>query len=116
MKAELAKHVADGTLKAAEATTEQSFIVFRDVAADGTILDPRNQLAIVNIKGDLKEKFLGKKVGDLVSVLPDRNIEILEVYDITPPAAPEAQTAAVSEVQETSNEGEANVGSEEPKA
>ena len=114
MKAEVDKHVTDGVLKTAETTTEQSFIVFRDLGLDGTVLDPRNQIAIVNVKGDLKAKFLGKKVGDLVSVLPDRNIEILEIFEIVPPAAPEATVAPVA--SETPKEGEANVNSEEPKA
>ena len=114
MKAEVTKHITDGLLKSAEVTTDQSFIVFRDIAVDGTVLDPRNQIVVSNVKGELKEKFLGKKVGDLVSVLPDRNIEILEVYEIVPPPPPEI--AASPAVSEPPKEGESNAKNEEPTA
>lgn len=78
--------VAQGSFKFTdEPTTEDTFLVGRQVKEDGTVLDPRIQFLIRRINKDLRDKLIGKKVGDLVDIsLDDAEekvlLEIMETY------------------------------------
>jgi len=93
-KAEIDSYLKQGMLKASDTVTNLSFVVFQELALDGKVLNPRNQIPINRLNGDVKDKFMGKKVNDLVSLTPDRNIQLTEIYEIVPPSPPKVEAPA----------------------
>lgn len=66
-----------------EEATEEHFVVGRELNSDKTLLNPRTQFALIAIEPDIKDKVLGKKVGDLVEFGEDDNktyFELTELY------------------------------------
>ena len=84
----------------------QTFIVAREMDKDGVVVNPRLQFAMMSIPEDSQGTFVGKKVGDVVTPKDSEvDIEITEVYVITPP----------SKNLQFDNEPEKETTPEEPK-
>ncbi len=102
---ELAKKVTDlvaqGVLAAAEEVSPNSFVVGRELSEDGTIVNPRMQFVVSALQaGEVKAKFPGAKVGQILTLEEGKwRFEVLEIYDIQAPKAPEAQAAQIVESQ-----------------
>jgi len=63
--------------------TDKTFVVGREVDADGNVVNPRVQFATASINKNLQDKLLGSKVGDLVSFEEGQpQFEVLEMYSI----------------------------------
>lgn len=62
---------------------ERHFVVSRELDADGNVVNPRTQFAVISLPEDLRSQFVGKKVGDLIkSDDSDVSVEIMEVYKL----------------------------------
>ena len=66
--------------------TDRSFVVGREVDAEGNELNPRVQFALGSIDPSLRDKILGHKLGDLIPLSDGANIkstfEVTELYSI----------------------------------
>lgn len=63
--------------------TDRTFVVGREVDADGNETNPRLQFATASIDKKLQDKLVGKKVGDLVEFEEGKpKFEPVEVYTI----------------------------------
>ena len=96
LKEKVQKLVSDGVLEAAEEISPNSFVVGRELAEDGTIQNPRMQFVVSALGAEIKDKFPGNKIGQVVNVQEGKwNFEIQEIYNIvTPPAPSEAADPA----------------------
>lgn len=82
LKEKIDKEVKDGKLKPVDVVGDNSVLVSRELTKDGVVENPRLQFLVGRLVEELKDKFVGKKVGDLV--LGEENkldIEITEIYD-----------------------------------
>lgn len=100
---------AQGVLAAGEVIQENSFIVGRELNPETKeVVEKRAQYPMFGLKPEAKESFLGKKVGDVVTVKEGRNLfEITEVYNLVVPSAP------VAKVSEESSEDSSAQSSEQ---
>lgn len=109
MAADIKGLVAQGILSPADAATERSFIVGRDLSKDGsgTVVSPRMQFVVSNLEPETKDKFIGAKAGDILVFSPEKNqFEIQEIYAINKrpdETAPEASEEATAESEQASS-------------
>lgn len=95
LKEKVTNLVTQGILKAAEEVTPNSFVVGREIDADGTVHNPRMQFMVAALQEDVRGKFPGSKVGQTLELQEGKwKFEVQEVYSIETPAAPEAQPEA----------------------
>lgn len=73
-----AMELVDGTIE-----NERYFIVAREVDAEGNVVNPRTQFAIIALPKDIQAAFIGKKAGEIISLNESSpSIEVLEVYKL----------------------------------
>jgi hypothetical protein len=90
-----AQMVNNGILVANETVEENSFVVGREVLEDGSVINPRIQFTVESTMPHLKAKLLGAKVLDKITVEEGKAaLEVLEIYSINQPQAPQAQPEA----------------------
>jgi hypothetical protein len=99
-----------GQVKVAEEVTDNSLVVARELNKDGTVENPRIQFLTSRLIEELQNKFVGKKVGELVKGEEDKlDLEIMEIYDITINelgAQGEESEQQEEQVEEAENKGE----------
>jgi hypothetical protein len=66
---------------------DKSFVVVRELKEDNSVINPRLQFAMPTINKEFQDKFIGKKVGEIIESEPLENkeiikTEILMVYDV----------------------------------
>jgi len=67
--------------------SEQTFVVGREIDAEGNVVNPRVQFAVGSIEKTIQEKLLSKKIGAMIQFGDtDPKLEITEVYEINQPA------------------------------
>jgi hypothetical protein len=92
LKEKVATLVTQGILTPSEEIVESSFVVGRDVGQDGKVVNPRIQFAFSGINPEVREKLRGAKAGQVIEFSADKNkFEVLEVYTIGTPGAPEEE-------------------------
>lgn len=71
-------------ITAAEEVTDNSLIVARELNKNGTVENPRIQFLTSRLVEELQNKFIGKKVGELIKGEEDKlDLEIMEIYNVT---------------------------------
>lgn len=86
--------VAQGILAVQEQVNNDSFIVGEETNDQGEIVNPRLQFALMAVQPELREKFVGAKAGDLLTLQEGKlKFRLLETYQIQQPKAPEAPAA-----------------------
>jgi hypothetical protein len=95
LKGKVAQLVASGTLVAFEGElNEKHFVIGQEVDDTGKVLNPRLQFVLNSLQPALREKILGKKVGDSVAFQDGKLMfEIQEAYEVTTPKAPTVEAA-----------------------
>lgn len=117
LKQKVDELVENGQIVAAQEIGDNSLVVSRELNQKGEVENPRLQFLTSRLVEELKTKFVGKKVGDLIENDGETlNIEIIEIYnfaeqklagDPTPEEAQEATSVAQDlDVPETSGEKE----------
>lgn len=98
--------VESGALKQVDEVTKDSFVVIRELDKDGKLVNPRLQFLLSRVVEEIQNKFVGKKVGDLV-VGPEDKLdgEIMEIYDVVkeeqPPEVPVKEEKKIEAAVET---------------
>lgn len=93
--------VAQGSLKPSEQLSANSFVVGSEINDEGTVVNPRLQFALFALQQELRDKFVGGKVGDTLSLQEGKlKFKVLEAYEI--------QKQVPEEVVEEAKEGEAH--------
>lgn len=117
LKQKVDELVENGQAVAVEEVGDNSLVVSRELNQKGEVENPRLQFLTSRLVDELKSKFVGKKVGDLIENDGETlNIEIIEIYnfaeqkfagDPTPEEVQEA-TSIVQDLDmpETSSEKE----------
>lgn len=63
--------------------SDKTFVVGREVDAQGNVTNPRVQFAISTVDPSVKDKFLSRKAGDVIAFSEtDDSVEITEVYEM----------------------------------
>lgn len=76
-------YIQEGRLVTAEEIGENSMVVSRESNELGQIENPRLQFLVGRLTDELKSKFIGKKVGDLIKGEDGKlDIEIMEIYNV----------------------------------
>jgi hypothetical protein len=71
-------------ITAAEEVTDNSLVVARELNKNGTVENPRIQFLTSRLVEELQNKFIGKKVGDLIKGEENKlDLEIMEIYNVT---------------------------------
>lgn len=71
-------------IAAAEEVTDNSLVVARELNKNGTVENPRIQFLTSRLVEELQNKFIGKKVGELIKGEEDKlDLEIMEIYNVT---------------------------------
>jgi hypothetical protein len=82
LKASVDQGLANGEIKKAKVVGNNGFVVIKETDKESNeVTQPRAQVAVAFMPDDVKNDFLGKKVGDKIEK-EDVIIEILEVYDL----------------------------------
>jgi hypothetical protein len=120
LKDKVQQMVDAGQIKEAEEATDNSLIVARELNKDGTVENPRIQFLTSRLIEELQNKFVGKKVGELVKADEDKlDLEIMEIYDITineiGAQQEEAEEQVEEQVEEQQEQQEEDSGGEEVK-
>lgn len=85
LKERVTEMLNQGSIKPTEVVGEDSLIVSRELSKEGKVENPRLQFLVGRLVDELKVKFVGKKVGDLIEGEENKlNIEIMEIYDLVP--------------------------------
>ena len=87
-------------IQPAEVTTPSSLVVFRELDQGGKVVNPRGQFGLDTLDKKYLDLFVGKKVSDVISVVPERSLEIMEIYEL------------VAKKDDTVNDGTAEATSE----
>lgn len=128
--AELADKVkvmaAQGVVVPTDQVANDSFLVGAEVNDLGETVNPRLQFALFAIKPvELQEKFVGARVGDLITVAEGRpKYKVQEIYKIqpqTPPQeeaapAPEAPAAEAAPAEAPAEKSESDKAFDQPNA
>lgn len=78
VQAKVATKVEDGTIEG-----PRFFVVGRELDADGNVVNPRTQFALMTLAEDIQKKFLNHKVGDIIEFDGvDTSMEIIEIYKL----------------------------------
>lgn len=101
LKEKVTNLVNQNILVAAEEIGPNSFIVGRELSDEGTVVNPRMQFVVSALHEDVRSKFPGSKVGQVLDLQEGKwKFEVLEVYNIHTPEAPqEAQPLAQADVE-----------------
>ena len=81
MKKDISDALDKGALIAAEVVGNRSFIVVEEKDKDGKVIQPRAQVAIINLPEEIKNDFIGLSKGAIVKK-EEVDIELQEIYDI----------------------------------
>jgi len=66
--------------------SDKTFVVGREIDSEGNVVNPRVQFAVGSVDKTLQEKLVSKKAGAIISHdAAEPSLEIMEVYEITPP-------------------------------
>lgn len=85
LKERVNEMLSQGSIKPVDVVGEDSLIVSRELSKEGKVENPRLQFLVGRLIDELKSKFVGKKVGDLIQGEDNKlDIEIMEVYDLVP--------------------------------
>jgi hypothetical protein len=85
LKERVNEMLSQGAIKPVDVVGEDSLIVSRELSKEGKVENPRLQFLVGRLIDELKSKFVGKKVGDLIQGEDNKlDIEIMEVYDLVP--------------------------------
>lgn len=88
LKSKVDAFVAQGILVPAESVKQNSFLVGRELAEDGTVVNMRIQFVVASAQKEAQDKLVGAKVGDVVSFEEGKpKLEVLEVFDVHTPTA-----------------------------
>lgn len=86
--------VQKGVLTTGETVDENSFVIVREVMDDGSVINPRMQFTVESAKPHLRDKIMGAKILDKITIQEGKaKLEVLEIYSIQQPKAPEAPQA-----------------------
>ena len=82
LKQKVDELVEDGRAVAVDEVGENSLVVSRELNQQGEVENPRLQFLTTRLVDELKSKFVGKKVGDLIKNDGETlDIEIMEIYN-----------------------------------
>lgn len=85
LKERVTEMLQQGSIVPVETVGEDSLIVSRELNKEGKVENPRLQFLVGRLVDELKSKFVGKKVGELIQGEENKlNIEIMEIYDLVP--------------------------------
>lgn len=85
LKERVTEMLRQGNIVSVNVVGEDSLIVSRELSKEGKVENPRLQFLVGRLNGQLKSKFVGKKVGELIQGEENKlNIEIMEIYDLVP--------------------------------
>lgn len=94
-------YVQEGRLVATEEVGEESIVVGRELNESGVVENPRIQFLVGRLIDELKQKFVGRKVGDLVKGENGKlDIEIMEIYNAVEEQQTEQQESELLEQQQ----------------
>lgn len=98
LKSRVDTYLQEGRLVAVEEVSDNSMIVSRELNEAGEVVNPRLQFVVGRLIEDLKNKFVGKKVGDLIKGDEGKlDIEIIEIYNIVEEQQAEEQEAELQQ-------------------
>lgn len=83
----VSKMVADGTLTVVDAVAQDSFLVGRILAADGSVVSAQAQGVLGTFPPTMREQLVGKTVGEFVTDADGSKFELLELYKFDSPKA-----------------------------
>jgi hypothetical protein len=82
LKEKVDELVEKGSIVSTEEVGENSLVVSRELNEKGEVANPRLQFLTARLVEELRDKFVGKKVGDLVRNEGEiLDIEIMEIYN-----------------------------------
>lgn len=85
LKERVTEMLQQGSIRPVEVVGEDSLIVSRELSKKGKVENPRLQFLVGRLVDELKTKFVGKKVGELIQGEENKlDIEIMEIYDLVP--------------------------------
>jgi len=85
LKERVTEMLQQGSIRPVEVVGEDSLIVSRELSKEGKVENPRLQFLVGRLVDELKTKFVGKKVGELIQGEENKlDIEIMEIYDLVP--------------------------------
>lgn len=102
LKERLNVELRAGNIKESNVISENSVLVGRELNQEGVVENPRIQFLVGRLIPELKNKFIDKKVGDLIKGNDGKfDIEIMEIYDFTEKEL-DVQEPVLEEKQEAS--------------
>lgn len=108
--------VNQGVLVAAEEVTTNSFIVGREIDADGKVQNPRMQFVVSALAENVRSKFPGAKAGQTLELEEGKwKFEVQEVYSIQTPQAPQVEAQEAQEEAKEESKAEAE-STEQPQS
>lgn len=101
--------VNQGVLVAAEEVSANSFIVGREIDADGKVQNPRMQFVVSALAENVRTKFPGAKAGQTLELEEGKwKFEVQEVYSIQTPQAPQAEEQAEAQEEVKAEAGDSS--------
>ena len=92
--------IKQGLLKETEEVGKDSFIISKEFDEEGKLIARRNQFPLSRLVEKLQKEFIGKKVGDSVTLKEGNKIDILQIFNII---EPESEKAKIPEEVEALN-------------
>jgi FKBP-type peptidyl-prolyl cis-trans isomerase (trigger factor) len=85
LKERVTEMLQQGSIEPVDTVGEDSLIVSRELSKEGKVENPRLQFLVGRLVDELRSKFVGKKVGDLIQGEENKlDIEIMEIYNLVP--------------------------------
>jgi len=94
------------------AIDQKTFVVGQELDTEKTVINPRVQFATMSLPEDLQEKFLGKKMGELIEEEGGQFFEITELYSIEDPTIDKNFEEPTKETAENTSVDSQQAGSE----
>lgn len=98
LKQKVQDMVDSNQIQPTDVITENSVVVGRELNKDGTVENPRIQFITARLIEELQNKFVGKKIGDLVKGEENKlDLEITEIYSVVEDNAVEEEGKEITE-------------------
>lgn len=101
--------IKQGLLKETEEVGKESFIISKEFDEEGKLIARRNQFPLSRLVEELQKEFIGKKVGDSVTLKEGNKIDILQIFNIIEPKPEKAkipeEVEALNKALEAGKEG-----------
>jgi hypothetical protein len=93
--------LAEGKISVSESADDAAYLVVQQLDLEGKVVNPRLQFGLAALPEEVRSKFKGVKVSDVLDLGDSIQTQVLEVYTINPPVEPTTESGSTEQAAPT---------------